>query len=155
MKRADRRKTGTMRLAWAGRWVFVASVFVASSGVRLSELRGAEPGAAVRDETPADASRLGGLRLAEDRQVEQWLVAARGHLERRESAAAAAFLARVLNADEDSFIVMNSSLAVARDEAWTLAGHHNAALAAKAVNQIAARSRRSTGPSMSPSDGGQ
>ncbi|MCX7408861.1 MAG: PQQ-binding-like beta-propeller repeat protein [Planctomycetales bacterium] len=120
MKRADRRKTGTMRLAWAGRWVFVASVFVASSGVRLSELRGAEPGAAVRDETPADASRLGGLRLAEDRQVEQWLVAARGHLERRESAAAAAFLARVLNADEDSFIVMNSSLAVARDEAWTL-----------------------------------
>ena len=111
---------GTMWLTRVRLWAYVASVFVASAEARLPELRGAEPGAALRDETPADASRVGGMRLAEDRQVEQWLVAARGHLERRESAAAAAFLVRVLNADEDSFIVMNSSLVLARDEAWKL-----------------------------------
>ena len=115
MPRQSWKKWETIRLAWVGLWVFVAT-----AGARLPELCGAEPGAAVRDETPADASRLGGLRLAEDRQVEQWLIAARGHLERRESAAAAAFLARVLNTDEDSFLVMNSSLVVARDEAWKL-----------------------------------
>ncbi len=111
---------GTMRLARAGLCVFMVFVFSTSPAVRFSEANGAEPGAVSRDESPADANRLGGLRFVVDRQVEQWLVAARGHLERRESAAAAAFLARVLNADEDSFVVVNSSLVVARDEAWKL-----------------------------------
>ncbi len=120
MKRPNRQKRGTMRLVRAGLWVFVVLVFIASTAVRFPEASGDEPEAVSRDESPADANRLGGLRLVVDRQVEQWLVAARGHLERRESATAATFLARVLNADEDSFVVVNSSLVVARHEAWKL-----------------------------------
>ena len=113
------------RLRWfttaqrTARCLFFASLMMIFEGMRLVPLNAAEREAVARSSTAA-ASDVGGLGLPVDRDVEQWLLAARGHLERGESALAAVLLARVLSAEEDSFVWQNSRMVIARDEAWQL-----------------------------------
>ena len=61
-----------------------------------------------------------GLRLVEDRQVNRWLDAARGHVEHREFTLAASLLSQVFGTENDSFVVTGSATVLARDEAWRL-----------------------------------
>jgi len=89
--------------------------------VALAQVNAAPLDAAARDEVSADADGSAGLRLAQDRQVDQWLDAARGHVERQEFALASGLLARVFGSEEESFATNGSATILARDEAWRLA----------------------------------
>ena len=89
--------------------------------VDLDPVNGAPPDAAARDEAAAEADGSTGLRLAQDRQLDQWLDAARGHVARQEFGLAYGLLARVLSAEHESFATNGSATILTRDEAWRLA----------------------------------
>ncbi len=81
-------------------------------------LKAAPPDAPTREETSADVSS--GLRLTQDRMVDQWLDAAREHVERQEFAVASSLLARVFGVEQESFAATGSASVLARDAAWQL-----------------------------------
>ncbi|MEK6259305.1 MAG: PQQ-binding-like beta-propeller repeat protein [Planctomycetota bacterium] len=85
--------------------------------VCLSQVIAAPPNGAAS----AEADGSAGLRIAQDRQADQWLDAARGRIERQEFGPASALLARVFGAEEESFAINGSASMLARDEAWQLA----------------------------------
>ena len=89
--------------------------------VNLAGVIAAPPETAVRDAASADVDGSTGLRLAQDRQVDQWLESARGHVERQEFALASGLLARVFSSGEESFTTHGTGTMLARDEAWRLA----------------------------------
>ncbi|MBC8116032.1 MAG: hypothetical protein H7062_16720, partial [Candidatus Saccharimonas sp.] len=85
--------------------------------VCLSQVIAAPPNGAAS----AEADGSAGLRIAQDRQADQWLDAARGRIERQEFGPASALLARVFGTEEESFAINGSASMLARDEAWQLA----------------------------------